>query len=126
MGNAVQTETIEIIDCGRGPQLSNSRITVQDVLPFYRERASNDEIRQWLPSLTDLEIAVVNAYICDHYEEVCHAELEIKALHDLQRAAQPEWTRANDHLSIEKRKAILRQKLSERPAESDRAHPPVG
>ena len=52
-GEIVKTETIEIVDRGRGPQLSTSRITVQDLLPYYRNDASNEEIRRWIPSLAD-------------------------------------------------------------------------
>src|SRR5215468_7406847 len=112
----MKTEAIEIVDRGRGPQLSTSRITVQDLLPYYREGASNEEIRRWIPSLTDEEIAVLKNYIQEHYEEALQAEKEIQAYHDHLRATQPAWTRANDHLSIEERKALLREKLAQRNA----------
>jgi uncharacterized protein (DUF433 family) len=115
-GDTVKTETIEIVDRGRGTQLSTSRITVQDLLPYYQEGASNEDIRRWLPSLTEEEIAVLKYYIRQHYEEVLQAEKEIKAYHDRMRAAQPSWTRANDHLSLEERKALLQEKLAERKA----------
>lgn len=123
-GDAVKTETIQIVDRGRGPQLSTSRITVQDLLPYYREGASNEEIRRWIPSLANDEIAVLKDYIRDHYEEVLQTEKEIKAYHDRMRAAQPAWTRANDHLSIEERTAILREKLVRRKAEQNGADNP--
>jgi uncharacterized protein (DUF433 family) len=118
----MNTETIQIIDIGRGPQLSTSRITVRDMLPYYREGASNEEIRRWIPSLTDNEIALLKEYIREHFEEVLQAEKEIKAYHDRKRAAQPDWTRANDHLSIEERMARLREKLAERKAEKNGTH----
>jgi uncharacterized protein (DUF433 family) len=108
------TEAIQIVDRGRGPQLSSSRITVQDLLPYYREDASNEEIRRWIPSLNDGEIALLKDYIRDHYDEVLQAEKEIKAYHDRMRAMQPAWTRANDHLSLEERRALLREKLGQR------------
>jgi uncharacterized protein (DUF433 family) len=117
----MKTETIQIVDRGRGPQLSSCRITVQDLLPYYRDGASNDEIRQWIPSLTEDEIAVLKDYIRDHYAEVLQTEQEIKAYHDRMRAAQPAWTRANDHLSIEERRALLREKLTQRKAERNGA-----
>ena len=113
----MKTDTIQIVDQARGPQLSTSRITVQDLLPFYREDASNDQIRQWIPSLIDDEIAILKDYIRDNFEEVLQTEKEIKAYHDRNRAAQPAWTRANDHLSIEERRALLRHRLAERTAE---------
>src|SRR5438132_12140977 len=105
----MKTETIHIVDSGRGPQLSTSRITVQDLLPYYREGASNEEICRWIPSLTDNEISVLKDYIRDHYDEVLRAEAEIKAYHERLRAAQPEWTRATTSLSIEQRRPRLRE-----------------
>ena len=117
----MKTETVDIVDHGRGPQLATSRITVQDLLPYYRDAASNDEIRQWIPSLSDDEIAVLKDYIRDHFEEVLQAENEIKAYHDRMRAAQPAWTRANDHLSIEERRTLLKEKLAQRKAEKNGA-----
>ena len=117
----MKTEAIQLVDHGRGPQLSTCRITVQDLLPYYRDAAASDEIRRWIPSLTDDEIAVLKDYIRDHFEEVLQTEREIKAYHDRMRAAQPPWTRANDHLSIEERRALLREKLAERKAEKNGA-----
>jgi hypothetical protein len=119
--NAIQTETILIVEHGQGPQLSTSQITVQDLLPCYRDGSSNEEIRRWIPILTDEEIGVLKDYIRDHYDEVLQAQTEIKAHHDRMRAAQPAWTRANDHLSIEERRALLREKLAKRQAEQNGA-----
>ncbi len=112
----VKTHTIEIVDRGRGPQLSTSRITVQDLLPYYREGMSNEEIRRWLPSLIEEEINVLRDYIRGHYQEAIEAERNIKAYHDRMRAAQPAWTRATDHLSIEQRRELLLTRLAERKA----------
>lgn len=86
---------------------------MQDLLPYYREGASNDEIRRWIPSLTDEEIALLKDYIRDHCPEVESAERAIKAHHDRLRAQQPAWTRLNDHLSLEERQALMRKKLAE-------------
>lgn len=115
------TETIKIVDNGRGPQLSSSRITVQDLLPYYREGASNDEIRRWIPSLSDNEIALLKEYIRDHFREVVQTEKETKAYHDRMRAAQPVWAQANDHLSTEARRALLREKLAQRKVDQESA-----
>src|SRR5437588_6951155 len=122
----MKTETVEIVDRGRGPQLSTSRITVQDLLPYYRDGVANEEIRRWIPALTDEEIAVLKDYIRAHYEEVLQTEKEIKAYHDRMRAAQPAWTRANDHLSMDERRARLRQTLAKRNAEQNGADDPPG
>jgi hypothetical protein len=112
-------DTVQIVDRGRGPQLSTSRITVQDLLPYYRDNAPNEEIRRWIPALTDHEIAVLKEYIREHWEEVVQAETSIKAFHDRKRAEQPAWTRTNNHLSVEERKALLEKKLEERKAKDN-------
>ena len=40
----MKTDTIQIIDIGRGPQLSTSRVTVQDLVPYFREGCSLEAI----------------------------------------------------------------------------------
>ena len=50
-------ETIEIVDRGRGLQLSTSRITVQDLVPYFQRGCSHQDIMRWIPTLTPQEIA---------------------------------------------------------------------
>jgi uncharacterized protein (DUF433 family) len=121
----MKTETIEIVDRGRGPQLSTSRVTVQDLLPYYREGTSNEDIRRWIPSLTDAEIAALSEYIRTHYEEVLDTERKTQQYHDGQRATQPAWTRATEPLGLEERRNLLREKLARQHAGPDRAHDTV-
>jgi uncharacterized protein (DUF433 family) len=59
-------EAIQIIDRGRGAQLSTSRVTVQDLVPYFQEGSSYEEILRWIPSLTAAEIAVVERYYREH------------------------------------------------------------
>jgi len=58
----MKTETIEIIDHGRGPQLSTSRITVLDLVHYFQRGVSFEEINRWVPTLTHEEIAAVEQY----------------------------------------------------------------
>jgi len=53
---------ITLVDRGRGLQLSTSRITVHDLVPYFQDRCSYDEITRWLPSLTHEEIAIIERY----------------------------------------------------------------
>jgi uncharacterized protein (DUF433 family) len=62
----LRTETIEIVDRGRGPQLSTSRVTVQDLVPYFQAGSSRDEILRWFPTLTDAEIDVALRYYQAH------------------------------------------------------------
>ena len=47
---------ITLVDHGRGLQLSTSRITVHDLVPYFQNGCSDDEIIRWIPSLTHEEI----------------------------------------------------------------------
>lgn len=71
------TATIEIVDRGRGPQLSTHRVTVQDVLPYVREGSTNDQIREEVAELSDEEIDALRGYIQDNYQEVADLERRI-------------------------------------------------
>jgi len=68
---------IEIIDRGRGPQLSTSRITVQDLWPYFQQQCTYEEIRKIVPALTVEEIAVVERYVQEHQEEVVEHDRRI-------------------------------------------------
>jgi uncharacterized protein (DUF433 family) len=57
---------IEIVDRGRGLQLSTCRITVQDLVPYFQAGHSHEEIMRWIPTLSHEEIAVVESYYREH------------------------------------------------------------
>ena len=63
-------QPVTIIDRGRGPQLSSSRITVQDVYPYLKKQLTYGELRELLPTLTELEFKVIAAYVADPRDEV--------------------------------------------------------
>ena len=77
-GNPMQKE-ITLIDRGRGLQLSTSRITVHDLVPYFQNRCSYDEITRWLPSLTHEEIAIVERYYRQHKDELDEYERRVRA-----------------------------------------------
>jgi uncharacterized protein (DUF433 family) len=64
------TRAIEIVDRGRGLQLSTSRVTVQDLVPYFQEGCTVEEITRWIPTLTAEEIAVAQQYYRDHQQEL--------------------------------------------------------
>jgi uncharacterized protein (DUF433 family) len=74
----MQPETT-IINRGRGPQLSTSRITVQDIVPYFQLDYSYDQIREIMPSLSVAEIQVVERYFNEHREEVLEVDRRIRA-----------------------------------------------
>ncbi len=61
---------IQIVDRGRGLQLSTSRVTVQDLVPYFQEGCSYADIIRWIPTLSNEEIAVVEQYYLEHKEKL--------------------------------------------------------
>ena len=54
--------SIELLDRGRGLQLSTNRITVQDLVPYLQKGCTYDEILRWMPALSLEEISVIDRY----------------------------------------------------------------
>src|SRR5438132_11465502 len=75
--DAMKTD-IQIVDRGRGLQLSTSRITVQDLVPYFQQGIAYDEIIRWIPILTHEEIAVVERYYLAHKEELDEQDRRIR------------------------------------------------
>jgi uncharacterized protein (DUF433 family) len=67
------------VDRGRGLQISTSRITVHDLVPYFQGGCSYDEILRWLPSLTHEEIAIVEDYYWQHRDELDEYERRARA-----------------------------------------------
>ena len=83
------TKTIEIVDRGRGLQLSTSRVTVQDLVPYFQEGCSCEEIIRWIPTLTAEEIAVAQLYYRDHQQELDEEDRLIRARNSERK--NPDW-----------------------------------
>jgi|ERR1019366_1810545 uncharacterized protein (DUF433 family) len=83
------TKTIEIVDRGRGPQLSTSRITVQDVVPMLQRNCTPEELMELIPVLTGEEIQVIQRYVRDHYDEVMEQDRRIRE-REANRVTPPE------------------------------------
>jgi hypothetical protein len=69
---------IRLIDHGRGLQLSTHRVTVQDLVPYFQEGCSADEIRRWIPTLMPEEIALVEQYYRAHQNELDEEDRQIR------------------------------------------------
>jgi hypothetical protein len=86
---------IQILDRGRGLQLSTSRITVQDLVPYFQRGCSYQDIRRWIPSLSADEIAVVERYYREHQAELDEEDRRIREQRAervrQQRLLFPEW-----------------------------------
>ena len=119
--NAIQTEPTTIIDKGRGPQLSNSRITVQDVLPYLLDGQTHDDIKRAMPTLSYEEIALLDEYIQNHREEVME---EDRKINERNAEARRQQEIKYGHLYAESRRKFLALKeeyaRKRREAESER------
>jgi uncharacterized protein (DUF433 family) len=70
---------ITLVDRDRGLQLSNSRITVHDLVPYFQEECSHGEMIRWLPSVTDEDIRIVESYYRRHKDELDEYERRVRA-----------------------------------------------
>jgi hypothetical protein len=102
---AVKRE-ITLVNHGRGLQLSTHRVRVQDLVPYFLDGCSHEEIIRWIPTLSEEEIAVVEEYYRAH-------EAELIAEHHLieeRNAARknPEWVEKIMQNAREERLAIMK------------------
>ncbi len=115
---------ITLVDRGRGLQLSTSRITVHDLVPYFQDGYSYDEIIRWLPSLTHEEIAIVERYYRQHKDELDEYEGRIRAYRAEQIRSQqlrfPE-REGSRHERLAQLRQLLRQRRQETSVEGTRS-----
>jgi hypothetical protein len=107
------SRSIEIVDRGRGLQLSTSRITVQDLVPYFERGESCEEIMRWILILTREEIAVVDRYYRDHQRELDEQDRCIRARTE-ERVRQQKIRFPEPEGSPEERLASLKQRHQDR------------
>ena len=123
----MKTETIEIIDHGRGPQLSTTRITVMDIFYWLHRGSDWEDIHQIMPSLSREEFDVVWDYVEKHREEL--VERDRRADERTQKAIAEQHARGgifappDESLTIEERVARLREKVRQKQEKNGERHP---
>ncbi len=114
---------ITLVDRGRGLQLSSSRITVHDLVPYFQDGCSYDEIIRWLPSLTHEAIAIVERYYRQHKDELDDYESRVRAHRAeqirLQRLRIP-GREGSRHERLAQLRQLLRQRRREDNGEGSR------
>jgi hypothetical protein len=114
----MKTETVSIVDHGRGPQLSSSRITVLDVFYYLHRGYDFDFIHRAMPTLTCAEFAAVVAYVSGHHAELVEKDRRAEEFHKDRMAAQHAkggiFAAAEENLTTEERVARLKMKLAEK------------
>jgi len=118
----VQKE-ISLVNRGRGLQLSTSRITVHDLVPYFQTECSHDEIIRWLPSLTPEEIRIVECYYRQHKDELDEYDRRVQAYRAEQIRSQrlrfPE-REGSRHERLAQLKQLLQQRRQENNGEGTR------
>ena len=116
----VQTEEIKLVDQGRGLQLSTSRILVQDLVPYFQEGCSYEEIIRWLPTLSREEIEFVETYYRNHQKALDDEDQQIRARTEgrirQQRLRFPQFEGTSEE-RMARLKELLRKRLAEKNGE---------
>jgi hypothetical protein len=124
----MKTETIEIINRGRGPQLSTSRITVLDIFYWLHRGYGWDEVHYGMPTLTREEFDVVMEYVEQHRDDLVERDRRAEEFREKAIAAQHArggiFAPPDESIPEEERVEKLRQKLRKRIAEKNgEGHP---
>ncbi|CAN5361828.1 hypothetical protein BH10PLA2_BH10PLA2_16490 [soil metagenome] len=109
-----------IVDRGRGPQLSTSRITVQDLLLYLQEKVPVAEIIQMMPVLTLEDIQVIEQYIHNNFDSVMEQSRRIQELNATH--IKPESIQAAEHIERLKRLEQIRQSILQKKQGLDAHH----
>ena len=72
------SKEITIVDRGRGPQLPDCRITVQDLVPYLQDGYTAEQIMEIMPVLTVAEVRAIERYIQDNYDAVMEQDRRIR------------------------------------------------
>jgi hypothetical protein len=109
-------KSIEIVDRGRGPQLSTSRITVQDLVPYFERHWNYEQILEIMPDLTVEEIEVVRRFFDANYDVVMEQDRRIRQRHaHRQNTPEIEEILRRGGIKMEAlRKEFQKKKLQER------------
>lgn len=109
---------VKIVDRGRGPQLSTSRITVQDLFPYLQQQYTHDQIREVMPVLTKVEIETVEQYIKANLPAVTEHDRRIRA-RAAARCKAPE-VQAAERQARQERLAQARERIRQAAQEPSR------
>jgi hypothetical protein len=124
----MKTATVQIVDRGRGPQLSTSRITVLDVFYYLHRNFDLDFIRQAMPSLSREELDAIVSYVADHHDELVEQDRRAEEFHkrgmEAQHARGGIFSEGAEDATTEARVARLKARMQRKLAEKNGAgHP---
>ena len=119
------TQSVQIVDRGRGPQLANSRITVLDVFYYLHRGYEFDIVHRAMPSLTRVEFDAIAHYVQEHHAELVDKDAQAAEFHqrgmEAQHARGGIFAESEENLTTAERVARLQEKLKQRLAEKNGA-----
>ncbi len=121
----MHTTSIQIVDRGRGPQLSTTRITVLDVFYYLHRGYDFDQVQQAMPSLSRAEFDVVLDYVKVHRDELI--EEDRRAEEHIQRGIAEQKSKGlyreiNESVPRAERVARLKETMRRQSAERNGGH----
>lgn len=124
----MQEECASIVDRGRGPQLSTSRITVLDVFYYLQRGYDFDFIHRAMPSLTREQYDLIVGYANEHRDELAEQDRRAEAFHmrgaEAQHARGGIFAASDENLTTEERVTRLKEKMRRQlPEENGAGHP---
>src|SRR5260370_7202965 len=120
LGKQNMKKDIALVDRGRGLQLSTSRITVQDLVPYFQRGCSYEEIMRWMPTLNRDEIALVEKYYSENKNELDEEDRRIRAyVAEQVRLQQIRFPEEPREVRLARMKERLRQRQQERNGEGN-------
>jgi uncharacterized protein (DUF433 family) len=113
----MKTEIIQIVDRGRGPQLSTTRITVLDIFYYLHCGYDFDTIHEMMPTLSREEFDVVVEYVNAHQEELVGKDRRAEEF--IQRGIAEQKAKGlcpeiDESVPVEERVARLKRKMRQR------------
>jgi uncharacterized protein (DUF433 family) len=121
----MQTNTVRIVDLGRGPQIEGHRLTVMDVFYYLHRGYDFDLIHQTMPSLTREQFDTVVHYVNEHRDELIERDRRVDEFHkrgmEAQRARGGIFAESDENLTTEERVARLKEKMMQKLAEKNGA-----
>jgi len=125
----VESNGVQIVDYGRGPQIAGHRLTVMDVFYYLHRGYDFDFIHRAMPTLTREQFDAVVQYVKEHLDALVEQDRRVDEFH--RRGIAEQKAKGLSHeidtsVPVEVRAARLKEKLRQRlheQAEKNGGHP---
>ena len=115
----MNTQTVRIVDIGRGPQIEGHRLTVMDVFYYLHRGRDFEFIHRAMPSLTRAEFDAVVEYVNNHHNELVEEDgrVEERIKQGIaEQKAKGLYREIDTSIPLEERIARLKEKMRQQKA----------